>query len=373
VEASPLRQASAAKRADAEGTSGTVVATSATSESESHEEKFEQLDVEFSLMVAQPTTQWNLQPLMLRAQEIARSTQSPMTREKALALLERMRRFEHLQKGTAPLGSVVVPTVAATRPTVAQPASYGVAPPPVATGGYNIAPAAGVPTRSGLPKLLAALESLMPPGPPQSRGGPPAGPSAPPPAAGASSPVSPVAVQSPTAAAAVSDGLVWGARNPHTAPGAAAVGVPAAASPDGGVSPAAAAINPGGVGSTPADSAESVNVFGRLAGAVLYPFGSGQPHDAAAAMTPDFDGRGRLMPLVSRKGGPAAGRQYVPPYVLTDEQGNITQFVTPAPGMNLHRYVNQEIGVFGQRRSLDHLQQPHVTASRVVQLDRHRR
>jgi hypothetical protein len=127
------------------------------------------------------------------------------------------------------------------------------------------------------------------------------------------------------------------------------------------------------VGSVAESPGQSVSTLGRLAGAILYPFGSGQSNSAAAATTPNFDGRGWLMPLVSRKGGVSAGRQYMPPYVLTDQQGNILQFVTPAPGVNLHRYVQQEIGVFGQRRSFDHLQQPHVTASRIVQLDRHRR
>jgi hypothetical protein len=370
IQAAPLQPASATEPVRDEGSSGPVVAAAATSESNSYAEEFEQLDVEFSLMVARPTAQWDLQPLMTRAQEIARRTPSPVTREKAHALLDRMRRFEHLQKGTAPLGGVVVPTVAATRPPGTSPGRYGAGPPPVATGRYG----ATTPTNSGLPKLLAALESLMPSGPPQAPGGPsPPGFSASPPAAGVIPTPPAASVHSAPPDSATPEGLSWGRSTREVAPVAGTVAAPSAAGPAAGHSPPAGAMGPGGIGSVPAGSGQSVSAFGRLAGAVLYPFGSGQPTGTASPSPPSFDGRGWLMPLVSRKGGSSAGRQYVPPYVLTDEQGNIVQFITPAPGVNLHRYVNQEIGVFGQHRSLEHLQQPHLTASRIVQIDRHRR
>ncbi len=81
---------------------------------------------------------------------------------------------------------------------------------------------------------------------------------------------------------------------------------------------------------------------------------------------PRFDGAGWLFPVHSKK-------QSSPPYALLDENGTILQFVSPAPGLNLHRYLKKEIGVFGQHTVGSQLDKPHVTAERVVSLDRHRR
>lgn len=81
---------------------------------------------------------------------------------------------------------------------------------------------------------------------------------------------------------------------------------------------------------------------------------------------PRFDGTGWLLPVHSTQ-------RTAPPYALLDSEGRILQFVSPAPGLNLHRYLRKEIGVYGERSFATALSKPHVTAQRVVELDRHRR
>jgi hypothetical protein len=80
---------------------------------------------------------------------------------------------------------------------------------------------------------------------------------------------------------------------------------------------------------------------------------------------PRFDGRGWLVPAYS-------SQRIAPPYALLDGEGRILTFLSPAPGLNLNRYLRKEIGVFGQRSPGDYLEKPHLTASRVVDLERHR-
>ncbi|MEO8495052.1 MAG: hypothetical protein ABI614_08275 [Planctomycetota bacterium] len=86
----------------------------------------------------------------------------------------------------------------------------------------------------------------------------------------------------------------------------------------------------------------------------------------AAGFDPRFDGRGWLLPVHSSK-------QASPPYALLDQQGQILSFVSPAPGLNLHRYLRKEVGIFGQRSRAEFLNKPHLTADRIVDIDRHRR
>jgi len=80
---------------------------------------------------------------------------------------------------------------------------------------------------------------------------------------------------------------------------------------------------------------------------------------------PRFDGRGWLIRVHSRQGD-------VPKYALADLRGEIKTFVAPAPGLNLHRYLNEEIGVFGKQGLLKSLRTHHITVHRVVVLSRHR-
>jgi hypothetical protein len=79
-----------------------------------------------------------------------------------------------------------------------------------------------------------------------------------------------------------------------------------------------------------------------------------------------YDGSGWLVPVHSTK-------QTAPPYALLDAEGDVLQYVSPAPGLNLHRYARKQVGIFGQRDYRHSLKKPHLTAERVVDLGRHLR
>lgn len=81
---------------------------------------------------------------------------------------------------------------------------------------------------------------------------------------------------------------------------------------------------------------------------------------------PEYDGYGILKPVHSTK-------RPAPPFALVNEEGKILKFVTPAPGMNLRRYVNEQVGIIGQRGVVADLNMDHVTAERIIELKRHRR
>jgi hypothetical protein len=82
--------------------------------------------------------------------------------------------------------------------------------------------------------------------------------------------------------------------------------------------------------------------------------------------TSPYDGTGWLMPVVTQRSG-------LPRYALTDRNGRILQFVTPSPGVNLHRFEREQIGIIGRRGYVPRLRTPHLMAERVVVLSRHRR
>jgi SH3-like domain-containing protein len=84
---------------------------------------------------------------------------------------------------------------------------------------------------------------------------------------------------------------------------------------------------------------------------------------ASGGTRADYAGTGWLMPLVTRRDG-------MPRYALTDKDGNIVQFITPAPGINLNPYTRKRIGVYGQRGFIPDLNKPHLMAERIVSLDR---
>lgn len=86
--------------------------------------------------------------------------------------------------------------------------------------------------------------------------------------------------------------------------------------------------------------------------------------DAAAFIDPKYDGTGWLKTVVSRD-RPAA------PYAIVDADGKPRAFITPSPGLNLNRYLNKPIGVYGQRGYIESLHAPHITAERIIDLDRH--
>jgi SH3-like domain-containing protein len=80
---------------------------------------------------------------------------------------------------------------------------------------------------------------------------------------------------------------------------------------------------------------------------------------------PRYDGTGWLKPVISKRGDKPAA-----PFALVDREGKPVLFVSPAPGLNLNRYVNREVGVYGRRGYIESLKASHVSAERVIDLER---
>lgn len=79
-----------------------------------------------------------------------------------------------------------------------------------------------------------------------------------------------------------------------------------------------------------------------------------------------FDGNGWLVPVHS-------SQRLAPPYALLDAEGEVLFYVAPSPGLNLHRFLRKRVGVYGQRLGHPSVNQPVITAERVVDLGRHLR
>ena len=79
---------------------------------------------------------------------------------------------------------------------------------------------------------------------------------------------------------------------------------------------------------------------------------------------PRYDAQGWLKPVISRQGD-----KPVAPYAVVDQDGQPLCFITPQPGMNLRRYENKQVGVYGRRGFLEELKKPHVTARQFIDLD----
>ncbi|MCA9270103.1 MAG: hypothetical protein KDA41_16590, partial [Planctomycetales bacterium] len=96
---------------------------------------------------------------------------------------------------------------------------------------------------------------------------------------------------------------------------------------------------------------------------------------APAASTPvdedGYAGKGWLMPLVARSHLPRDSRAGVPPYALTDDDGNVLFLITPSPGLSLREHLRQEVGVVGVASPVAGLENPHLVAQRIVVLKRH--
>lgn len=74
-----------------------------------------------------------------------------------------------------------------------------------------------------------------------------------------------------------------------------------------------------------------------------------------------YDATGWLVPVIASSAGQ-------PSHALTDDTGRILSYVSPVPGLNLDRYLNQAVGITGLRGYLPQLQAGHLQASRVVRL-----
>lgn len=103
-----------------------------------------------------------------------------------------------------------------------------------------------------------------------------------------------------------------------------------------------------------------VSGYGPLAAAS----GTGGEAGAGSPYAPRYDAKGWLKPVISRA-KPAA------PYAVVDADGKPLCFVTPSPGLNLGRYANKEVGLYGTRGYIEALKTPHLVAERVIDLGRH--
>jgi hypothetical protein len=92
------------------------------------------------------------------------------------------------------------------------------------------------------------------------------------------------------------------------------------------------------------------------------PVGSGV--DPSVQYGTTYDAYGWLNELV-QKSGTAQSK-----YVLQDDNGKILCQIDPSPGLNLHRYMKSKIGVLGQRGFNQSMNLNHVTADRVVVLEK---
>ena len=77
-----------------------------------------------------------------------------------------------------------------------------------------------------------------------------------------------------------------------------------------------------------------------------------------------YDAHGWLNQLVSSNG------RLAPAYVLEDETGKIIYHIAPSPGLNLNRYLKQRVGIKGRKGFHQRLKLNHVTAERVVAIDK---
>ncbi len=93
--------------------------------------------------------------------------------------------------------------------------------------------------------------------------------------------------------------------------------------------------------------------------------GAGAAGGERAAVDPRYDGSGRLMPIAPHKPG-------APPYALTNAKGDVLQFISPAPGINLQPFVNKQIGVNGQVSVIPDLNKQIINVQRVALIDQGR-
>ncbi len=94
------------------------------------------------------------------------------------------------------------------------------------------------------------------------------------------------------------------------------------------------------------------------------PVGTGVDTELRHSTT--YDAYGWLNELVSNRSEDSAA----PTFVLEDDNGRIIYHVSPAPGLNLHRYLKSKVGIIGQRGYHRRLQLSHVTAERVIVLEK---
>jgi hypothetical protein len=86
---------------------------------------------------------------------------------------------------------------------------------------------------------------------------------------------------------------------------------------------------------------------------------------SSALADPRYDAQGTLKEVISRKSA-----RPVAPYAVVDTEGQPLCFVSPSPGLNLNRYLNKQVGLYGRRGYLEELKKPHLVAERVIEVER---
>jgi uncharacterized protein YraI len=91
--------------------------------------------------------------------------------------------------------------------------------------------------------------------------------------------------------------------------------------------------------------------------------GAGVAQTSANSGASRYDTEGWLMPVHSTK-------RVAPPFAVLDDDGRVRAYVTPAPGLNLRRYIKKYVGLVGEQRYVSALHASHITAERVVKQNR---
>ncbi|MEC9091629.1 MAG: hypothetical protein VX438_02900, partial [Planctomycetota bacterium] len=78
----------------------------------------------------------------------------------------------------------------------------------------------------------------------------------------------------------------------------------------------------------------------------------------------NYDGKGVLRKLYTNGG---AGRSV---YALEDENGKVVKTISASSGVNLERFVGKPVGLFGKSGFNQRLNRPHLTAQRVIDLNK---
>ena len=92
------------------------------------------------------------------------------------------------------------------------------------------------------------------------------------------------------------------------------------------------------------------------------------PATKSSVADPRYDAQGWLKPVISRKSEKPAA-----PFAVVDAEGKPVCFISPSPGLNLNRYLNKQVGLYGRRGFLEELKKPHLMAERIVEIDSHLR
>jgi hypothetical protein len=75
-----------------------------------------------------------------------------------------------------------------------------------------------------------------------------------------------------------------------------------------------------------------------------------------------YDGVGRLTQISSVD-------PRLPQFALIDSSGQVAAYVSPAPGVNLRRYLNQDVGINGTLGYLPERGATHLTAKRIIPVE----